>query len=115
MAMAITFNTSALPGGLSATGLYCRIQNPYLKKVDQIGDVAAHWQLSYEMIIQKDANARANNGERVHIPSIDRGSVTLANLDSVTAANANPFTLAYADLKSWLASRSLATNIEDEI
>ena len=113
--MAITFNTSALPGGLSATGLYCRIQNPYLKKVDQIGDVAAHWQLSYEMIIQKDANARANDGERIHIPSIDRGSVTLANLTSVTAANANPFTLAYADLKSWLASRSLATNIADAV
>ena len=113
--MAITFNTSALQGGLSATGLYCKINDANLKKVDQLGDVAAHWQLTYEMYIYKDANARANGGQRIHIPDIDRASESLANLTSVTAANANPFTLAYADLKSWLASRSLATNIADAV
>ena len=98
--MAITFNTSALPGGLSATGLYARIQTAYVKKIDATASIAAHWILPYEVVVHKDATARGDGTPNVPFPQIDRFSITLANLTSVTAADANPYTLAYADLKS---------------
>jgi len=97
--MAITFNTSALPGGLSATGLYAHIRSAYVKKVDATASVAVHWILPYEVFVYKDATARGDGTANVPFPQIDRFSITLANLTSVTAADVNPFTLAYADLK----------------
>jgi len=109
--MAITFNSSALPGGLSATGMYAIIRTAYVKKIDAIGGVATHWILPYEVFVYKDATARGDGTANVPFPQIDRFKVTLANLTSVTAADANPFTLAYADLKTKIAS--IASSIAD--
>ena len=109
--MAITFNTSALPGGLSATGLYARIQTAHFKKIDATDSVAAHWILPYEVFVHKDATARGDGTANVPFPQVDRFSITLANLTSVTAADANPYTLAYADLKTKIAS--IASSITD--
>lgn len=109
--MAITFNTSALPGGLSATGLYGHIRSAYVKKIDATDSVAVHWILPYEVFVYKDATARGDGTANVPFPQIDRFKVTLANLTGVTAADANPYTLAYADLKTQIAS--IASSIAD--
>lgn len=109
--MAITFNTSALPGGLSATGLYARIQTAYVKKIDVEGSVAAHWILSYEVFVHKDATARGDGTSNVPFPQCDRFVISLANLTSITASDANPYILAYADLKTRIAS--IASSITD--
>jgi hypothetical protein len=98
--MAITFNTSGLPGGLSATGLYGHIRSAYVKKVDATASVAVHWILPYEVFIFRDATARGDGSANIPFPRIDRFKITLANLTSLTAADSSPFSLAYADLKS---------------
>ena len=107
--MAITFNSAAIDGGISATGLYAhivKIAGP--RKI--VEDGAASWVISYGVIVHKDASARAADnegwGNRVPSRQIDIFSIEMANLDTYPT-----MAVLYADLKTKIAS--IASSIAD--
>ena len=118
--MAVTFNTDQVISGTTINGVYARIQTVELKNYDASEDTSAMFKLMYEVTLFPSASVRNQAGEspiwpnRMRCNSIAHFTcaVTLADLN---ANGANPYTLAYANLKSQLASRSLATNIADAV
>jgi hypothetical protein len=107
--MAITFNSAAIDGGISATGLYAhivKIAGP--RKVVEGGSTS--WVISYGVIVHKDASARAADnqgwGNRVPFRQIDVFSIETANLDTYPT-----MAVLYADLKTKIAS--IASSIAD--
>ena len=111
--MAITFNSAAIDGGLSATGLYAHIvgvSGP--NKIDATTNpsVAESWFATYAVIIHKDASARAADGsswsDRIPSRRIDRFKWTAANLGTYPT-----LAVLYADLRTEIAS--IATSIAD--
>jgi len=110
--MAITFTTDKLQGlPTSVSGVYGRIQSVTVKKYDTDPVL---WQCLYRVILHSSASARNASGEypswgnRLHSPSIEQFSCTYD-----PTSNSNPYAQAYADLKSRLASGSLASSIAD--
>jgi hypothetical protein len=62
--MAITFNSSAIDGGLAATGIYAHIVDVAgPKKTDATTNpnVAESWHVTYGVILHKDASTRASD------------------------------------------------------
>jgi len=117
--MAITFNSSAIDGGLAATGIYAHIVDVAgPKKTDADADegISESWHVTYGVILHKDASTRASDepGWRNRIPSrhIDRFKWEAANLDSYPT-----MAVLYADLKVRLGSGDgnldVATSIAD--
>ena len=125
--MAITFNTTALPGGLSATGLYAHIfdvggphkidahrtRGPMVDPhvVPDMVDVAESWFVTYGVTVHKDAASRvADNStwsNRVPMPQIDRFKLNgMADLDTYPT-----MAVLYANLKTQIAS--IASSIAD--
>ena len=122
--MAITFNTDRLLGleGTTINGVYGRIQSVTVKKYDAETDpdVAAHFGIMYDVILHTTAVMRNAAGEypqwdnRLRSREIDHFTATVTP-DQMNAADANNYTLAYADLKAKLAADSppKATSIAD--
>ena len=122
--MAITFNTDRLQGleGTTINGVYGRIQSVTVKKYDAETDpdVAAHFGIMYDVILHTTAVKRNAAGEypewgnRLRSREIDHFTATVTP-DQMNAADANNYTLAYADLKAKLAADSppKATSIAD--
>jgi hypothetical protein len=122
--MAITFNTDRLLGleGTTINGVYGRIQSVTVKKYDATTDpdVAAHFGIMYDVILHTTAVKRNAAGEypqwdnRLRSREIDHFTATVTP-DQMNAADANNYTLAYADLKAKLAADSppKATSIAD--
>jgi len=122
--MAITFNTDRLLGleGTTINGVYGRIQSVTVKKYDATTDpdVAAHFGIMYDVILHTTAVKRNAAGEypqwdnRLRSREIDHFTATVSP-DQMNAADANNYTLAYADLKAKLAADSppKATSIAD--
>ena len=122
--MAITFNTDRLQGleGTTINGVYGRIQSVTVKKYDATTDpdVAAHFGIMYDVILHTTAVKRNAAGEypqwdnRLRSREIDHFTATVTP-DQMNAADANNYTLAYADLKAKLAADSppKATSIAD--
>jgi len=117
--MAITFNSSAIDGGLAATGIYAHIidvAGPKKTDATTNPNVAESWHVTYGVILHKDASTRASDepGWRNRIPSrhIDRFKWTAANLDTYPT-----MAVLYADLKVRLGSGDgnldVATSIAD--
>ena len=109
--MAITFNSSAIDGGLAATGIYAHIvavDGP--KKTDADEGISESWHVTYGVICHKDASTRNADepGWRNRIPArqIDRFRWTAANLDSYPT-----MAVLYAHLKTQIGS--IATSIAD--
>ena len=122
--MAITFNTDKLLGleGTTINGVYGRIQSVTVKKHDATTnpDVAASFRLMYDVILHSSADKRNASGEypewgnRLRSRAIDHFVCTVTT-DQMNAADANNYTLAYADLTAKLAADSppKATSIAD--
>ena len=122
--MAITFNTDRLLGleGTTINGVYGRIQSVTVKKYDATTnpDVAASFRLMYDVILHTTAVKRNADGEypqwdnRLRSREIDHFTATVTT-DQMNAADANSYTLAYADLKTKLAADDppKATSISD--
>ena len=122
--MAITFNTDRLLGleGTPINGVYGRIQSVTVKKYDATTnpDVAASFRLMYDVILHTTAVKRNADGEypqwdnRLRSREIDHFTATVTT-DQMNAADANSYTLAYADLKTKLAADDppKATSISD--
>jgi len=110
--MAITFTTDKLQGLPTAVaGVYGRIQSVTVKKYDTD---PVSWQCLYDVVLHASAAVRNADGEypgwgnRLHSPQIDHFTCTYD-----PTSNSNPYAQAYADLKSRLASGSLASSIAD--
>ena len=122
--MAITFNTDRLQGleGTTVNGVYGRIQSVTVKKYDAETDpdVAAHLGIMYDVVLHATAVKRNADGEypqwgnRLRCRSIEHFTATVTT-DQMNAADANSYTLAYADLKTKLAADDppKATSISD--
>ena len=122
--MAITFNTDRLQGleGTTINGVYGRIQSVTVKKYDATTnpDVAAYFKIMYDVVLHASADKRNATGEypewgnRLHSRKIDHFTATVTT-DQMNAADANGYTLAYADLKAKLAAGGspIATSIAD--
>ena len=122
--MAITFNTDRLQGleGVTINGVNGKIQSVTVKKYDARTDpdVAAHFRISYEVVLHASADKRNATGEypawgnRLRSREIDRFIATVTT-DQMNAADANMYTLAYADLKAKLAAGDspIASSIAD--
>ena len=122
--MAITFNTDRLQGleGTTINGVYGRIQSVTVKKYDATTDpdVAAYFGIMYDVVLHATAVKRNAAGEypewgnRLRSREIDHFTATVTT-DQMNAADANSFTLAYADLKAKLAAGDspIATSIQD--
>ena len=122
--MAITFNTDRLQGleGTTINGVYGRIQSVTVKKYDATTNpnVAASFRLMYDVILHTTAVKRNADGEypqwnnRLRSREIDHFTATVTT-DQMNAADANSYTLAYADLKTKLAADDppKATSISD--
>ena len=122
--MAITFNTDRLLGleGTTINGVYGRIQSVTVKKYDATTnpDVAASFRLMYDVILHTTAVKRNADGEypqwdnRLRSREIDHFTATVTT-DQMNAADANGYTLAYADLKAKLAAGGspIASSIAD--
>ena len=122
--MAITFNTDRLQGleGTTINGVYGRIQSVTVKKYDAETDpdVAAHFGIMYDVVLHATAVKRNAAGEypawgnRLRSREIDHFTATVTT-DQMNAADANGYTLAYADLKAKLAAGGspIATSIAD--
>ena len=122
--MAITFNTDRLQGleGTTINGVYGRIQLVTVKKYDAETDpdVAAHFKIMYDVVLHATAVKRNASGEypewgnRLRSREIDHFAATVTT-DQMNAADANGYTLAYADLKAKLAAGDspIATSIAD--
>ena len=111
--MAITFNTSAIDGGLSATGIYAHIVDVAgPKKIDATTNpnVAESWNVSYGVICHKDASTRNADepgwANRIPARRIDRFKWTAANLDSYPT-----MAVLYAHLKEKIVD--IVESIED--
>ena len=110
--MAITFTTDKLQGLASAVaGVYGRIQSVTVKKYDTD---PVSWSCLYDVILHASAGVRNAAGEypewgnRLNSTHIDHFTCTYD-----PTSNSNPYAQAYADLKSRLASGSLASSIAD--
>ena len=120
--MAITFNTDRLDGlvGTAINGVYGRIQSVSVKKYDAVtrpsnehpGEnetIAAHFMIMYDVVLHASAVKRNADGEspewgnRLRSREIDHFTATVTT-DQMNAADANGYTLAYADLKTRLAA-----------
>ena len=122
--MAITFNTDRLQGleGTTINGVYGRIQIVTVKKYDATTDpdVAAHFKIMYDVVLHATAVKRNASGEYPEWPNqlrsreIDHFTAT-DTTDQMNAADANGYTLAYADLKAKLAAGDspIASSIQD--
>ena len=122
--MAITFNTDRLQGleGTAINGVYARIQSVTVKKYDATTnpDVAAHFGIMYDVVLHATAVKRNAAGEypewnnRLRSRDIDHFTAEVT-ADQMNAADANSYTLAYADLKTKLAAGGspIATSIAD--
>ena len=122
--MAITFNTDRLQGleGTAINGVYARIQSVTVKKYDATTDpdVAANFRIMYDVVLHATAVKRNADGEypewgnRLNSRLIDPFTATVTT-DQMNAADANGYTLAYADLKTKLAAGGspIATSIAD--
>ena len=140
--MAITFTTDRLQGleGTAINGVFGRIQSVTVKKYDASGVytrdgsgnetdtldtthadyVAAHFKIMYEVVLHASAvkrnTARESPGwrNRLHSREIDHFTATVTT-DQMNAADANCYTLAYADLKAKLAAGGspIASSIAD--
>jgi len=115
--MAITFTTDKLQGLPSAVaGVYGRIQSVMVKKYDATSDpdVAVQWRCLYDVVLHASAAVRNAAGEypgwgnRLRSREIDHFTCAYD-----PTSNSNPYAQAYADLKSRLASGSLASSIAD--
>ncbi len=102
---------------ITGTGSYVHIVKVEISKVEgdsRIGE-SDKWTLFFNAVLHKNSLIRQADTEdwnnRMLWPTVQSGSVDLANLTSVTAADTNPFTLAYGQLKTQL--NGLATNIAD--
>ena len=110
--MAITFTTEKLQGlPTSVSGVYGRIQSVTVKKYDTD---PVEWRCLYDVVLHASAAVRNAAGEypewgnRLHSPQIDHFTCTYD-----PTSNSNPYAQAYTDLKSRLASGSLASSIAD--
>ena len=122
--MAITFNTDRLQGleGTTINGVYGRIHSVTVKKYDATTDpdVAASFRIMYDVVLHATAVKRNASGEspgwpnRLNSREIDHFTATVT-VDQMNAADANCYTLAYADLKTKLAAGGspIATSIAD--
>ena len=122
--MAITFTTEKLQGleGTAIAGVYARIQSVTVKKYDATTDpdVAAYFSIMYDVVLHATAVKRNAAGEypewgnRLTCREIDHFTATVTT-DQMNAADANSYTLAYADLKTKLAADDppKATSISD--
>ena len=120
--MAITFNTDRLQGleGTTINGVYGRIQIVTVKKYDATTnpDVAAHFRIMYDVVLHATAVKRNAAGEypewgnRLRSREIDHFTATVT-VDQMNAADANSYTLAYADLieKLGAGDSPIATSI----
>jgi len=116
--MAIIFNTDKVQGlsGVMITGVYARIQSVTVKKYDAHTDLEeeVQWRCLYDVVLHASAAVRNASGEypewgnRLRSREIDHFTCTYE-----PTSNLNPYAQAYADLKSRLASGSLASSIED--
>ena len=110
--MAITFTTDKLQGLPTAVaGVYARIQSVTVKKYDTD---PVSWRCLYDVILHASASARnavdeyPTWGNRLNSREIDHFTCAYD-----PTSNSNPYAQAYADLKSRLASGSLASSIAD--
>ena len=122
--MAITFNTDRLQGleGTTVNGVYGRIQSVTVKKYDATSNpsVAAYFGIMYDVVLHATAVKRNADGEypewgnRLNCREIDHFTATVTT-DQMNAADANGYTLAYADLKTKLAAGGspIASSIAD--
>ena len=122
--MAITFSTDRLQGleGTAIAGIYARIQSVTVKKYDAESDpdIAAHFGIMYDVVLHATAVKRNAAGEypewgnRLRSREIDHFTAEVT-ADQMNAADANGYTLAYADLKAKLAAGDspIATSIAD--
>ena len=140
--MAITFNTNQIDGliGTTVNGIYGRIQSVTVKKYDASGPYtrdgdgeetdtldtsaagyqAAHFGIMYDVVLHASAGVRNTAreypgwGNRVRSRQIDHFTATVT-VDQMNAADANCYTLAYADLKTTLAAGGspIASSIAD--
>ena len=116
--MAITFNTDRIQGlsGVAINGVYARIESVTVKKYDATTDpeAAVQWRCLYDVILHASAAIRNASEEspawpnRLNCREIERFGCTYD-----PTSNNNPYAQAYADLKSRLASESLASSIAD--
>ena len=117
--MAITFNSSAIDGGLAATGIYAHIVDVAgPKKIDATTNpnVAESWFVTYGVICHRDASTRNADEpgwhDRIPARRIDRFKWEAANLDTYPT-----MAVLYADLKVRLGSGDgnldVATSIAD--
>jgi hypothetical protein len=96
---------------MEVAGVYGRIQSVTVKKYDTD---PVSWSCLYDVVLHASAGARNADGEypqwgnRLNSMHIDHFTCPYD-----PASNDNPYTQAYADLKSRLASGSLASSIED--
>ena len=122
--MAITFNTDRLQGleGVTINGVHAKIQSVTVKKYDATTDPdeAASFRISYDVVLHASADKRnaANEypswGNRLRSREIAHFTAEVT-ADQMNAADANSYTLAYADLKAKLAAGDspVATSIAD--
>ena len=123
--MAITFNTARLQGleGTTINGVYGRIQSVTVKKYDATTDpiaVAAYFAIIYDVVLHATAVKRNAAGEypewgnRLRSREIDHFTAEVT-ADQMNAADANGYTLAYADLIGRLGAgdNPIASNISN--
>ena len=120
--MAITFSTDRLQGleGTAIAGIYARIQSVTVKKYDAESDpdIAASFRIMYDVVLHASADKRNASGEypewgnRLRSREIDHFTATVT-VDQMNAADANSYTLAYADLieKLGAGDSPIATSI----
>jgi len=111
--MAITFNSTAIDGGLSGMDLYAHIvgvSGPHKIDATMNPSVSESWFITYAVIIHRDASSRdaddSSWSDRVPSRRIDRFKWTADNLDVYPTLE-----VLYADLKTEIAS--IALNIVD--
>ena len=132
--MAITLSTDRLDGlqGVTVGGIYARIQSVTVKNYDSGGGSEGTdpmYKLLYDVVLFASASVRQAPGEspewrnRMRSRQIDHFTCEISLAD-LSAAGANPYTMAYANLKSRLAkndggesptrdSPAIATEITD--
>jgi len=111
--MAITFNSAAVDGGSSLTGIYAHIvavDGPKKTDADADEGISESWHVTYGVVCHKDASTRAldNPGWPNRIPAkpIDRFKWSAANLGTYPT-----MAVLYSHLKTEIAS--IATSIAD--
>ena len=111
--MAITFNSAAVDGGSSLTGIYAHIiavDGPKKIDADADAEVSESWYVTYGVVLHRDASTRNADGpgwaNRIPARRIDRFKWEAANLDSYPT-----MAVLYSHLKTQIAS--IATSIAD--